>query len=258
MYNIKLYESKQHLFVCLHDNTDKTVTGIYSNQYLIKHNNKTILLDPGGFNVMAKLLAEMLHYTSLDQVTDIILSHQDPDVLGGIVSWLALTKAKLHISDVWVRFIPHYGIANEGDIDRIYGIPDHGMDFVVDDEYSLRLIPAHFLHSEGNMHVYDPESKILFTGDLGASISNLEEQVFVEDFAKYLPKIKAFHQRYMCSNRAIKAWLKQIERLDIEMLAPQHGKTFTGKAIDDFLRFLDDLACGIDLFDDHGLLQVPR
>ena len=29
-------------------------------------------------------------------------------------------------------------------------------------------LPAHFLHSVGNFHIYDPIAKILYTGDLGA------------------------------------------------------------------------------------------
>jgi flavorubredoxin len=35
---------------------------------------------------------------------------------------------------------------------------------------TIKAIPAHFLHSEGNFQFYDVTRKILFSGDLGASL----------------------------------------------------------------------------------------
>jgi len=39
----------------------------------------------------------------------------------------------------------------------------------------IKVIPAHFMHSEGNFQFYDPVSKILFSGDMGASIVSHNE-----------------------------------------------------------------------------------
>ena len=36
----------------------------------------------------------------------------------------------------------------------------------------LMALPAHFLHSSGNHQIYDPESRILYSGDLGASVGH--------------------------------------------------------------------------------------
>lgn len=33
----------------------------------------------------------------------------------------------------------------------------------------LKIIPAHYLHASAN-HVYDPEAKVLFCGDVGAAL----------------------------------------------------------------------------------------
>ena len=52
MHNVKLFESRDHLFVFLNESTSTAENGIHSNQYLIKHRNNFVLLDPGGFNVM--------------------------------------------------------------------------------------------------------------------------------------------------------------------------------------------------------------
>ena len=35
----------------------------------------------------------------------------------------------------------------------------------------LRSVPAHYCHSSGNLHVWDPRAKILFSGDMGAALS---------------------------------------------------------------------------------------
>ena len=254
MHNIRLFESQEHLFVFLNESTSSKEQGIHSNQYLIKHKNHCVLLDPGGFNVMPYVLAELLRYTTIDNLAAIILSHQDPDVLGGIVSWVEFSSAVVYIPEIWKRFIPHCGITAE--IHRFYGVPDNGMEYVMDVNCKLQLIPAHFLHSEGNINVYDPVSKILFTGDIGAATTMVDDNPFVEDFAKHLPHIEEFHKRYMCSNLAVQAWLKRISKLEIDMIAPQHGRIYKGKVLRQFLDWIGNLQCGVDLFDANGFLNV--
>jgi len=112
------------------------------------------------------------------------------------------------------------------------------------------------LHSEGNINVYDPVSKILFTGDIGAATTMVDDNPFVEDFAKHLPHIEEFHKRYMCSNLAVQAWLKRISKLEIDMIAPQHGRIYKGKVLRQFLDWIGKLQCGVDLFDANGFLNV--
>lgn len=42
------------------------------------------MLDPGGFGVMPDVLEAMLDYCTPEQIKAIILSHQDPDIVGGL------------------------------------------------------------------------------------------------------------------------------------------------------------------------------
>lgn len=252
MHNIKLFESKNHLAVFLNESTSTEEKGIHCNQYLIQDHNNCALLDPGGFNVMPQVLAELLRYTTLENLKAIILSHQDPDVLGGIVSWVAISSAAVYLPTIWKRFMPHCGFTKE--MSRFCAIPDEGMEYTLSPACKLRLIPAHFLHSEGNINVYDPIAKILFTGDLGGATIMANDNLFVENFKQYLPHIEGFHKRYMSSNKAIKAWLKHIKKLEIDMLVPHHGRIYKGKALKDFLNWLDTLKCGVDLFDKNGFL----
>lgn len=250
MRNVRLFDQAGHQFVLLNESEPGEEDGIRSNQYLVVHEGQGILLDPGGFGVMPRVLTEMLHYINLDQIRGIILSHQDPDIVGGLSTWLELTASPVYVSRIWMRFLPHYGLR---DMARFVGVPDTGMRCEVSPGFTLEILPAHFLHSEGQVNVYDPISRILFTGDIGAAMLPVDkDEAFVDDFEAHVPYIAGFHRRYMCSNKAIRCWLDTIADLDIEMIAPQHGPIYRGAAVPAFLAWLRELQCGIDLMQSGG------
>lgn len=240
-----LFDEKNHKYILIGFAESKDEEGIPSNQYLIIHKNKSILLDPGGFGLFPVLLSRLLKYTKLQDIQTIILSHQDPDVCGGLNIWLEMTEAKAYISGLWLRFLPHYDIKKT---ERIIGIPDEGTELQINGKFYLKLIPAHFLHSPGQINVYDPVSKILFTGDIGAGMLPCSEnKLFVEDFDMYKGCIDGFHRRFMASNEALKKWVKTVEKLDIDIIAPQHGYLYKGESINRLFEYLYQLKCGIDL-----------
>ncbi|MBI5918670.1 MAG: MBL fold metallo-hydrolase [Nitrosomonadales bacterium] len=250
MRNIALFSSENHQFILLNESEPGEEDGVRSNQYLVLHDGDGVLLDPGGFGVMPRVLAEMLRYIGPQQLKGIVLSHQDPDIVGGISTWLDLTDAPVYVSRIWLRFLPHYGIRG---MHRFVGVPDEGMVFEVAPGFDLQLVPAHFLHSEGQINVYDPQSRILFSGDIGAAILPGDQNyAYVDDFQAHLPYIEAFHRRYMCSNRAARIWVNMVRRLDVDMIAPQHGPVYRGQAVKDFLDWFSELQCGIDLMTDSG------
>jgi flavorubredoxin len=250
MRNVKLFDNGNHKFILLNESEPGEEDGIRSNQYLIVDNDSGFMLDPGGFGVMPRVLAEMLHYIAPKQVKGILLSHQDPDIVGGLVTWLEMMQCPIYVSRIWMRFLPHYGLR---DMSRFFGVPDTGMSLQVEAGFHLEIVPAHFLHSEGQINAYDPVSKILFTGDIGAAMMPMDnDDPYVDDFQAHLPYIQGFHRRYMCSNKAIRCWLDTIAELDIDMIAPQHGPIYRGAAVPALLSWLRDLQCGIDLMQSHG------
>jgi flavorubredoxin len=253
MRNISLFKSAKHAFILLNESEPGQEEGIRSNQYLIVHNGNGVLLDPGGFGVMPSVLTEMLEYLEPSAIKAIMLSHQDPDIVGGIGTWLEMTTAPVYVSKIWLRFLPHYGIS---DMTRFIGVPDTGLNCAITADFSLQLIPAHFLHSEGQINVYDPIAKILFTGDIGAAMMPDDiDYEFVDDFASHLPYIEGFHRRFMNSNKAARCWIETIADLDITMLAPQHGPIYRGQAVIDFLNWFAELRCGIDLMSKGGVFN---
>lgn len=245
MQNIVLFENENHKFVLLNENEGSAEKGLPSNQYLIQHKNSGVLLDPGGFGVMPQVLVEMFHYLEPENIKGIFLSHQDPDIVGGISTWMEMTPAKVYAPEIWLRFLPHYGITN---MKRFTGVPDEGGKYKIAAGFELDIIPAHFLHSPGQINVYDPVSKILFSGDIGAAIvQNRKVKEFVDDFGEHVPCIESFHVRYMASGKALRHWVKTVSKLDIKMIAPQHGPVYRGKAVKDFFKWLNGLKCGVDL-----------
>jgi len=243
-----IFEAKDHKVILLGFGESAKEEGVPSNQYLIVNKNVGVLIDPGGFGLFPTLISRLLKYIEIDDVKAIFLSHQDPDVSGGINIWLEITPSRVFIPKVWLRFIPHYDLK---DASRIVPIEEGIHDIEIEEGFYLKIIPAHFLHSPGQINVYDPVSKILFSGDIGASMLPCSENLlFIEDFEEFIPCIEKFHVRYMASNRAIKAWLNNIKDLEIDIIAPQHGFLYKGEIKDKFIKWLSELKCGVDVIDE--------
>jgi len=205
---------------------------IDTNQYLIRTANKCLLLDPGGVELFAPMLAAVLHHAPVDQITDLFASHQDPDIISSLGLWdQALPHAKLHAPALWEGFLRHFGCES---IEYV-GIPDNGGQIQIENA-ELQIIPAHYLHSSANFHIYDPKAKILMSGDVGAALEADGSPIYVDNFDAHIEKMRFFHQRWMPSNQAKMNWIQRVRKLDIEIMAPQHGRIFKG---DDVKRFLD-------------------
>jgi flavorubredoxin len=212
-----------------------------------------MILDPGGHKVYSKVLGATFSVLGKAQLKYLFLSHQDPDIVAATNGWLMTTDAEAWVSALWTRFVPHFGLDHLVET-RLKSIPDEGM-FLQLGSTKLMVIPAHFLHSEGNFQLYDPVSKILYTGDLGASIG--QNYIEVTDFDDHIAKYSlGFHKRYMCSGRSMRAWAKMVRQLDISIIAPQHGALFRGPHVQKFIDWCEKLECGVDLMDD--VYKLPK
>jgi len=205
---------------------------IDTNQYIVRTANKCLLLDPGGAELFAPMLAAVLHHAPVEQITDIFASHQDPDIISSLGLWdQAIPHAKLHAPALWEGFLRHFGCESI----EYMGIPDNG-GMIQLDGVELQIVPAHYLHSSANFHIYDPKAKILMSGDVGAAIEEPGAPIFVDNFDAHVENMRFFHQRWMPSNQAKRDWINRVRELDIDIMAPQHGRIFKG---DDVKRFLD-------------------
>lgn len=219
---------------------DKPEKIIDTNQYMIVDGNKSFLMDPGGVEIFSSMLASVLRHTDIDNLVDIFASHQDPDIISSLGLWdQALPKATLHAPWLWEGFIRHFGLNNI----TYNSIPDDGLSLVLN-KAKLLFIPAHYLHSSGNFHVYDAEAKILMSGDVGAALEPPGASMYVDDFEEHIGKMKLFHERWMPSNSAKQNWIDRVRKLDIEYMAPQHGRIFKGEDVKHFLDWFEKLDVG--------------
>ncbi len=240
-----LYDDGKHSFIWLGLDEAEAEKGILTNQYLVVDHGEGLLIDPGGYFVFERILDNTSKYVDPGSVKALFFSHQDPDVVGSLNLLLDMfPEAVVYVSSLWVRFLPHLGVL---DTSRLREIPDNGGEITIG-RAKLKIIPAHFLHSPGNFHLYDPVSKILFTGDLGAAVFPGDEwYLFVEDFEKHRKYMEAFHNRYLPCRKALDKWLEKIKDLDIQVIAPQHGAIMEKENATRFIEWLKTLdKIGID------------
>jgi flavorubredoxin len=247
--SLKLYDDGIHRNLMLEDFGHGQM--VQANQHLIVHAGAGMILDPGGHKVYNRALSETMALLGRSTLKYIFLSHQDPDIVAAVNGWLMTTDAVAYTSALWLRFIPHFGLDSLV-IDRLRPIPDQGMHLNLAGS-DLIILPAHFLHSPGNFSVYDPISKILYSGDIGASLGMDYQEV--ADFAGHVTYMEGFHRRYLASRKAIRAWVGMVRTLDVETIAPQHGALFRGREVSGrFLDWLSGLECGVDLIPERYLV----
>lgn len=240
MKSLKLYD-QGHQWHMFGRDPGKPEKIIDTNQYLVVADERALLMDPGGIEVFAPMLGSILRHTSVDHITDLFASHQDPDIISSLGLWdQALPHARLHAPWLWEGFLRHFGMNH---IEYV-GIPDEGANLDLG-RVNLEFIPAHYLHASGNFHVYDHKAKILMSGDIGAALEPMDAPLYVDDFSNHISKMEMFHKRWMPSNRAKNDWVARVRKLDIEIMAPQHGRLFKGDDVKRFLDWFEALEVGV-------------
>lgn len=253
---LELYRDKTHACLMFTDLIEEDGQAIQANQFLIVDNGTGAIIDPGGNLAFNELFMGMSRHFPPQKLAYVVASHADPDIIASLDRWMTSTRAQLVISRIWERFAPHFTKVGKTE-NRVIGVPDSGGRLPLG-KTELVLLPAHFLHAEGNFHFYDPISKILFTGDLGVSLTTgAEAQKPVTDLVPHIARMEGFHRRYMVSNKILRLWVQMARQLPIDMIVPQHGAPIMGKqAITDLFNWLEELQCGIDLFDQRAY-QLP-
>ena len=250
---MELYNDGNHICVAFRD----LVSGeaVQANQFFIYDNEHAALIDPGGELTYTALFMAMSNYINVKKLDYVVASHQDPDIVASLNKWMVGTNCKVVVPSLWERFIPHFTRPGKTE-GRLEAIPDQGANLALGN-IQLKAIPAHFLHAEGNFQFYDPVSRILFSGDLGANLCPPEDlDKPANRVAEVLPYMEGFHKRYINSNKVCRLWANMVRNLDIEMIVPQHGRSFEGRAVKEFIDWVEQLECGVDLMTQENY-QIP-
>ncbi|GAB1392356.1 MBL fold metallo-hydrolase [Rhodocyclaceae bacterium] len=237
-----IYEDGKHKWIALVRDPNRPDYLVDSNEYLVIDDDDSLLLDPGGNEVFPSVFSALSTEFDPRKITRLFASHQDPDIISSLALWLEFNpQVKCYISWLWASFVPHFG----GNKETFISMPDGGMDIMVGSQ-RLQVIPAHYLHSSGNFHLYDPKAKILFSGDVGAALLPPgEDDLFFEDFDRHIRHAEAFHRRWMGSEKAKRDWCQRVSQLDIEMMCPQHGAIYRGAQVRRFIDWFSHLEVGI-------------
>lgn len=237
-----LFQGDGYQFIVFGRDPSKSSDVIDTNEYLVVNQGRGLLMDPGGTEIFPEVVNSISEYVDISQIDAIFGSHQDPDILSSLALWLAVCPdAKIHVPWLWTGFITHFGCTYQ----NMVPVKDEGgtIDLA---GHELQLIPAHYLHSSGNLHLYDPSSKILFSGDVGAALLPADQTgLFVEDFDQHVQYMEGFHKRWMPSGQARDHWLARVRAMDIEMLCPQHGAIFRGDDVHRFFDWFESLELGV-------------
>ena len=236
-----IYENGNHKWAAITRDPDKPNYLVDTNEFLIINGKESILTDPGGMEIFASVISAISAEYDPRQIVKLFASHQDPDIVSSLALWLDFNPdLKCYLSWLWTSFIPHFG----GNGETFIPIPDDGMSIMLGN-LMLEAVPAHYLHSSGNFHLYDRKAKILFSGDVGAALLPHDENgLFVKNFDNHIKHAEGFHRRWMGSNEAKLDWCGRVDQLEIDMLCPQHGAIYQGADVKRFINWLAEFEVG--------------
>lgn len=227
----------------------------YANPYLVYETKPgtnerfSLLIDPGSGSdfaiVRAKCESVMGSLSDLDAV---FINHQDPDVCSSITLLLGRSAPNARVlasEDTW-RLVQSLSVPREKFVD----CDDYPHGFRGRTGRVLVPVPSQFCHFVGARMIYDRKSRTLFSGDLFGSLTAREAEGLFADESDWLG-MRAFHQIYMPTNRALQLAIQRIKALDppVEQICPQHGRILRGPWVKEFMDRLEFLDVGLDILE---------
>ncbi|MCK5878501.1 MAG: diguanylate cyclase [Holophagae bacterium] len=211
--------------------------------YLIVNGEDSVLIDPGSRITWPETSKKIQEHIPLESIKYLICHHQDPDITGAVDSLLQeAPRPDRTIVCHWraEALLVHYDWNLP-----FYRPEDHGWQLVLSGGRRLNFAFTPYLHFPGAICTFDEASGILFSSDIfGAFTENF--QLFAKD-ESYLEQMRPFHEHYMPSREILNHGLKQIEKLPIRMIAPQHGSIIREKLVQPLMNALKKMDCGLFL-----------
>lgn len=212
--------------------------GLHCNPYLIVDGGEAVLLDSGSRDDFSTVMLKILRTgVTPNRIQRLIYHHYDPDLCGNIPHMEAM------IQNPDLRIISHY----ENNIFINYYsvrspklcIEQLHFSYRFASGRELKFIRTPYAHSPGTFMTYDTQTKVLFSSDLfgsydhhwslftelGAQCEGCDGQRICQKTGKpcQLKGVVDFHERVMPNKRALDHALAEVEKLDVRLIAPQHG-----------------------------------
>ena len=232
---------------------------LYSNPYLRTFKGHdaefNVIIDPGSsadFSVVQSKAARVIG--SLERLSAVFINHQDPDVgssAGVLLGRYSPDAYILCAEDTW-RLIQYFNLPKQ----RFVPVEKYPDGFSLPTGHSLRPIASPFCHFVGATMLYDPQTRVLYSGDLfGAIVDKNATGVFADE--SDWVGMRAFHQIYMPMRQAIAQTIATIRAIPegVEIIAPHHGRLIKGPFIEEFMKRLESLPVGLDILTDRMASQ---
>jgi len=242
--------------------------GFHCNPFLVVDGDEAVLIDSGSRNDFSTVMLKIMRAgVNPKNITRLVYQHYDPDLCGNIPHMEAMIdNPDLNIISQRENniFIKYYSAKSP-----LLCIEEIGSVYEFSSGRRLDFIHTPYCHAPGSFMTYDTKTKVLFSSDIfGAYDSNwtffaqITENCLECDSSDgckttgsdkcQLEGMVNFHKCIMPSANALNYAVKLIEKLDISIIAPQHGSIFkTGeskKAAIKRLKMLDKV--GFDCFID--------
>jgi glyoxylase-like metal-dependent hydrolase (beta-lactamase superfamily II) len=247
MDDVRIHEIGKEFYLLRSNETD-----FHRNIYIKRFSDgsgavRSMVFDPGTKLDLKDLLPALKKLIGgMEKLDYVFLSHQDPDTSSNSSMILSYAPNSLLITsiDTW-RLVKMYGNPEKRFL-AVENLQASRLQITGIDQ-EIHFISAMYCHFRGAQMAYDPESGVLFSGDVmgglnsrkGAGISANEDS---------WKGIAQFHQIYMPSSLALRETIGRIGMMQKlpQTIAPQHGDIVEGRTVSDFMERLSRLKVGID------------
>jgi len=217
-------------------------TAFRCNTYLIRDGDQAILVDPGNRDFFQTVRARVERLIPAEQVTGVVICHQDPDVAASLPDWIGVNpRIRVFSSPRTEVLLPHYGVSDllihDIEAEPLFALPSGS---------NLQFLTAPFLHSPMAFATLDTASGFLFSGDIFAAVDS-DWRLVIQDFDGHRAKLDLFHLDYMACNAAAVGFVRKLDGLEVNGILPQHGSLIPAALVPEAKAYLHDLQCGLDL-----------
>ncbi|WP_163329482.1 diguanylate cyclase [Desulfurobacterium thermolithotrophum] len=200
------------------------------HSYLIKNGKESILIDPGSLITFEETLRKLKYLINLDDIKYIVCHHQDPDLASALLEIeKVFPDRERYIVTHWRTYflLRHYNL-----LTPFYLVDQHEFKLELENGKELKFILTPYMHYAGNIVTYDSETKVLFSSDIFGGWTEENWSLFANG-EEYIEAIKTFHETYIPCKEIVLYSIGKLKKLDIEVIAPQHGSIIKGK---DFIK----------------------
>ncbi len=213
--------------------------------YFIENGDASVLVDPGSMLEFDAVVKKVNTLSSMKNVKYIILHHQDPDLAASVPEMEKLINRddlRVITHSRMIPLVKHYMIKSD------YYAIDKNENRLIDGDLELEFYTTPYCHSPGAFVSYEPKTKTLFSGDIFGGIEESWEFYAKDD---YFYKARQFHAEYMPSKDIFNYALAKIEKLDLNLIAPQHGSIIEKERIANLISQMKGLDCGLYIEEEY-------